>query len=357
MSIVDDVKNYDTWLRGQCDVVEEGIKKKHKRMAGDAFMFFRATCFRFAMKIGDWLPERGDAPVVDSVGDAHIENWGTWRDAEGRLVWGVNDFDDAVELPYTYDLLRLTTSAFLAPGLQGSEMDRCEAILEGYRRGLKTPAPRFLNDEVPWMLNLAFRPETKPHKFSDLLDKAKKAAPPENVEQVLRAALPGGTVDISFLKWQRGGGSLGRPRYVAAGNWLGGSIVREAKVLVPSSWDYAGHKNSVPNRFKALACGRYRAPDPHMDVSGNLIVRRIAADSSKIDLGAKYARAYGPDLLHAMGVDLASVHLGADANSSAIRRDLARRPEDWLLKAADLARKKVEKDFDTWRSWYRSHTD
>ena len=49
-----------------------------------------------------------------AVGDLHVENFGTWRDAEGRLIWGVNDFDEVVTLPYTQDLVRLATSALLA---------------------------------------------------------------------------------------------------------------------------------------------------------------------------------------------------------------------------------------------------
>jgi len=36
---------------------------------------------------------------VLAVGDLHVENFGTWRDAEGRLIWGVNDFDEAWRLP------------------------------------------------------------------------------------------------------------------------------------------------------------------------------------------------------------------------------------------------------------------
>ncbi len=49
-----------------------------------------------------------------AVGDIHVENFGTWRDAEGRLVWGVNDFDDAARMPYAIDIVRLATSAVLA---------------------------------------------------------------------------------------------------------------------------------------------------------------------------------------------------------------------------------------------------
>ena len=49
-----------------------------------------------------------------AVGDIHVENFGTWRDAEGRLVWGVNDFDEAARMPYAIDIVRLATSAVLA---------------------------------------------------------------------------------------------------------------------------------------------------------------------------------------------------------------------------------------------------
>ena len=46
-----------------------------------------------------------------AVGDLHVENFGTWRDADGRLCWGINDFDEADRLPYTNDLVRLAASA------------------------------------------------------------------------------------------------------------------------------------------------------------------------------------------------------------------------------------------------------
>src|SRR4051812_7983839 len=108
-------------------------------MADGPFNFFRATCYRFARKLPILLPKLGEAIRVPSVGDAHIANWGTWRDAEGRLVWGVNDFDDAALLPYTYDLLRLTTSARLSGDVAGTPQQQAEAIHAGYRDGLSKP--------------------------------------------------------------------------------------------------------------------------------------------------------------------------------------------------------------------------
>src|SRR5208283_5799248 len=83
-------------------------------------------------------PKTCGGPVVLSVGDLHVENFGTWRDAEGRLVWGVNDFDEAGPLPYANDLVRLATSAFLAvEQLHVSPQDAGGEILRGYQDALK----------------------------------------------------------------------------------------------------------------------------------------------------------------------------------------------------------------------------
>ncbi len=65
------------------------------------------------------------------MGDLHVENFGTWRDIEGRLIWGINDFDEAWRLPYTNDLIRLATSALLA-GMACDAKAGIEAILKGY---------------------------------------------------------------------------------------------------------------------------------------------------------------------------------------------------------------------------------
>ena len=62
-------------------------------MRKDAFTFFRATFYCWA-RLWQRLPEPiAAAPSVLGIGDCHVENFGTWRDREGRLIWGVNDFD------------------------------------------------------------------------------------------------------------------------------------------------------------------------------------------------------------------------------------------------------------------------
>ena len=115
MSFVQDNADYETWLRAQCDVVREDLAAKHRLMKDSPFMFLRATYFRWARKIVTLCPELADAPSVLSIGDLHLENFGTWRDADGRFVWGVNDFDEGAVMPYVFDLCALRRASGLRP--------------------------------------------------------------------------------------------------------------------------------------------------------------------------------------------------------------------------------------------------
>jgi hypothetical protein len=156
MSFKDDSTAFGDWLREQCthigcEVVEADLEYKHDQMTVDAFVFLRATFFRWAKRIEALLPECAEAPPVLSVGDTHVENFGTWRDNEGRLVWGVNDFDEAAVIPYPFDLVRLATSICLARLSGVSNQDAAAAIAKGYAQGLAAPRPTLLDEQETWM--------------------------------------------------------------------------------------------------------------------------------------------------------------------------------------------------------------
>ena len=142
----EDNKAYERWLRRQCKVVQKDLDRKHKRMKDKpAFVFLRATYFRWAHRIEAICPELANAPSVLAVGDIHLENYGTWRDADGRWIWGVNDFDEAARMPYAFDLVRLVTSIQLAPGMKIAHGAIASAVLQGYREGLADPGPVLLD--------------------------------------------------------------------------------------------------------------------------------------------------------------------------------------------------------------------
>lgn len=358
MSFVKDNKAFEKWLAKQCKVVKPDIKYKHHRMEKDAFIFLRATYFRWARKIGDWCPELMDAPQVRAVGDLHLENFGTWRDRDGRLVWGVNDFDEAAVMPYVLDLVRLVTSIQLAPDRPRAITNKAaaSAVLRGYRDGLKQPQPALLFEGETWLRPYAEPGKKKPEKFWKEVDEYKKATPPAYVRKALTRSLPRDVDDIRFCKRTKGGGSLGRQRFVAVAFWRGGQILREAKALVPSAWIWANGRNGTRKPvFLKLSNGRYRAPDPFLRIQKKFIIRRIATDSEKIELGLDAGAKLHLRYLSAMGFDLASIHAGTAGSVNKIKADLAKRPRGWLNANAAVAAAEVRKDYREWKSYRKKH--
>src|SRR6476620_11725901 len=111
MNIVQATHQYERWLAQHTTLVRPDLVLKHASMKRDAFSFLRATFYRWTQVWEDVCADLCGAPEVLAIGDLHVENFGTWRDDEGRLVWGLNDFDEAFPLPYTNDLVRLAVSA------------------------------------------------------------------------------------------------------------------------------------------------------------------------------------------------------------------------------------------------------
>lgn len=350
MSFRKDNRDYEAWLAKQCKVVKKDVKYKHVRMKKSAFIFLRATYFRWAKQIGKLCPDLMDAPKVLSVGDLHLENFGTWRDADGRLVWGVNDFDEAAIMPYPLDLVRLATSIRLAPKLKVSDRAATEALLRGYRAGLRQPQPALLDEGETWLRPYAADTEKRSKKFWKEVANFPKAAPPGKVAKGFTASLPNDAKNIRFRSRVAGGGSLGRPRYVAVAFWRGGHILREAKALVPSAWTWANGGKSKASHFRKVANGKYRAPDPFLDAQGKFIFRRIAADSRKIELADLGGSAIKIDIVEAMGFDLASIHAAGSPGVAVLAADLRKRPPGWLAAAAKIAATAVKRDFKEWRN-------
>jgi hypothetical protein len=346
MSFRDDNAAYEAWLATQCDVVTEDIKAKHKLMKDSAFMFLRATYFRWAGQIGTVCPQLMDAPRVLCVGDLHLENFGTWRDADGRFVWGVNDFDEGAVMPFVLDLVRLAASIRLSPDRAVDNRKVAVVLLKGYLEGLEQPQPALLDEGETWLRPYAIGSDLESGKFWKKVDKYEKATPPSEVVSFLKESLPKEATNIHFRRRVAGGGSLGRPRYVAIADWRGGRVLREAKALVPSAWTYVHGKQ--PSGLLKLAASKYRAPDPFLEIRDKFVLRRLAPDSRKIEFGDDAASHLKNYFLQAMAFDLASIHAAGSVGIRALQRDLERRPRGWLYHAAKTAAAAVEKDFEAW---------
>jgi hypothetical protein len=356
MKIMKATRRYEAWLSKHISLIAADLDLKHQQMAASLFPFMRATFYRWARLWPDVCPDIKESPVVLSVGDLHVENFGTWRDAEGRLVWGINDLDEAYPLPYTFDLVRLATSAHLAIAaghLKLGEKDACEAILTGYLEGLKAECQPFVLAEAHDWLQKAVSELRDPALYWKKMDDlpAVTETPPAGAIKALERLLP--EADLSYRVAHRiaGLGSLGRQRWVALAKWRGGQVAREAKALAPSACAWAADLAHPPEILCQDILNRsVRAMDPFVKLQGRWIVRRLAPDCSRIELASLAPERDEARLLHAMGWETANIHLGSPKVIKAVRRDVQKRAANWLYDAAEQMVKATTSDWENWKT-------
>jgi hypothetical protein len=206
--------------------------------------------------------------------------------------------------------------------------------LNGYRDGLNKPVPFVLDENWGWLLKLSQYDDDARTKFWSDIDKGKRTTPPPDVQKYLLAALPEQGLTHHFASRRAGGGSLGRPRYVVVASWLGGRVVREAKALVPSAWNWAHGQSEAEPQFMKLAKAAGRASDPYLRECGNFIIRRLAPDSRKHELSDDDRPQLEARLLAIMGREIGALHALGQGAADTIRSDLESRPDNWLLEAA-----------------------
>jgi hypothetical protein len=354
MNCKEATKSYEDWLATQTRVIEADLQLKHQQMSADIFSFMRATFYRWLELSRENCPGLMSAPVILAVGDLHVENFGTWRDQEGRLIWGVNDFDEAFDLPYTNDLVRLAASAHLAIAANHLALrpaDACEAILKGYARELKDGgSPFVLAERHEWLRSTVKSELREPAEFWEKLNALTtiKTRVPAKAAKALKSSLPRNALRYRVVHRAAGLGSLGRQRFVALAEWDGGQIAREAKAVVPSAcvWLNAG-KNARSN-YDRIVKQAIRCPDPFLDLRKEWIVRRLAPDCSRVELTMLPKGHDEFKLLEAMGRETANIHLGSKRAIGRVKRDLKKRPAGWLHAAAKAM---VHATSEDWRSW------
>ncbi len=356
MDIHEATEGYERWLSRETPVVATALRDKHARMREDVFAFLRGTYYRWAQLCPAFAPETRRAPRVLAVGDLHVQSFGTWRDEEGRLAWGVDDFDNAYPLPYTNDLIRLATSARIArdAGLVDIKpSEACDTILDGYETTLREGGcPMVLADEHQHLEKIGIELIKPPRGFFVKLRELPAARTvPRSAVQALQAALPDTVSQRKIVRREAGLGSLGQPRFALVAMCDGGAIAREVKALIPSDCVWAYGRQSRTQRYYQRAMSHaIRSRDPFQRVVGKWIVRRLSPDSNPIDLSTLTGQRDEVRLLRAMGAEAANVHLGSRARITAVLRDLRRQEARWLHIAAKAMAKVMEREWKEYRT-------
>jgi hypothetical protein len=354
MNVVEATRSFETWLAQRTEVVKKDLRLKHIKMKASVFPFLRATFYRWTQLWPQECPDLAKAPRVLAVGDLHVENFGTWRDIEGRLIWGVNDFDEAFPLPYANDLVRLAVSAHLAADAGRLNLKRteiCDAILEGYLDGIRNGgAPFVLEEQNDWLRTIALNDLRDPVRFWQKMEALPTARGhvPGSAISAIEHLMPERALDYRVANRIAGLGSLGHARYVALANWNGGWIAREAKALAPSSCYWAADHHGPPGiLYQTIITHAVRCPDPFVRLRGHWIVRRLSPHCSRIELSE--VQASEMRLLHAMGSETANIHLGTRRAAKHILRHARKQKGKWLPAATQAMLKRVIEDWNVWK--------
>jgi hypothetical protein len=360
VNIVKATREFETWLSRQTTLVQPDLRLKHQRMAENTFSFFRATFYRWAQIWPEICPHLDRAPRVLAVGDLHVENFGTWRDLEGRLVWGVNDFDEARTLPYSVDLVRLATSALLAATeghLALKPKEAYGAILEGYRQSLKAGGQPFvLEEEHTWLRQIATSELRDPVHFWQRMDElpAIRGQIPDDAREATQRLMPEPGLRYRLVRRVAGMGSLGHARLVALTEWRGARIAREAKALAPSAAYWAEGVQPAKIMYQAIVNRAVRDPDPFVQLIDSWLVRRLSPHCSRIELDVLPKDRDEVQLLFAMGWETANIHLGSRNAGRDIMLHLNTLKPKWLSSASKAMAKAVTDDWRVWSSASRA---
>lgn len=154
---------------------------KYAKMKESPFVFLRGTCHLFY----DALPEETalcEAPPAWCCGDSHFENFGSYK-ADNRLAYfDINDFDEAVLAPCTWDIVRLLTSIRCGSDVLHVTPAEAQTVardcLDSYRGALMRGKPFWVERETSVGL------------VRDLFDKLQARARPDFLDR--RSVIRGG---------------------------------------------------------------------------------------------------------------------------------------------------------------------
>jgi len=129
----------------------ERLTIKYRNMRADAFVFLRGTCHLFYARLprqSGWL----EAPPVWACGDLHLENFGSYKADNRQVYFDVNDFDEGLLAPASWDLLRLLTSVIVGRDMlkisHSAALSLCDELLAAYAAALQVGKPLWVERET-----------------------------------------------------------------------------------------------------------------------------------------------------------------------------------------------------------------
>jgi uncharacterized protein (DUF2252 family) len=125
------------------------FRRKFRKMAQDPFSFYRGSACLFFADVADAEDRYADERTsrVWIHGDLHAENYGTYMNDAGILVFDVNDFDEAYLGHFTWDVKRMAASVALLGFVKALSDDTIRDLIEAYGRAYAEQVETFHHGE------------------------------------------------------------------------------------------------------------------------------------------------------------------------------------------------------------------
>ncbi len=125
------------------------FRGKFRKMAADPFAFYRGSACLFYADMtaaeDPWADERTGAVWIH--GDLHAENFGTYMNSDGRLVFDVNDFDEAYIGHFSWDLRRFVASLALLGWQKALPEEAVRSLVAAYLRAYLAQVTHYVRSE------------------------------------------------------------------------------------------------------------------------------------------------------------------------------------------------------------------
>ncbi|KUI45305.1 hypothetical protein AU197_13905 [Mycobacterium sp. IS-1590] len=151
----------DCLVNAFADLMEadpDAFRTKFRKMAAEPFAFFRGSACVFYRDVAEredrWVDERTSRVWIQ--GDLHTENFGTYMDGAGKLIFDVNDFDEAYIGHFTWDLQRFAASVALMCWQKALSDHEISRLIDTFTRAYIDQVRWFLqaDDDASFSLNL-----------------------------------------------------------------------------------------------------------------------------------------------------------------------------------------------------------
>jgi uncharacterized protein (DUF2252 family) len=127
----------------------DAFRTKFRKMAAHPFAFYRGSDCVFHADVArlddPWVDDRTSRIWIH--GDLHAENFGTYMDGHGVLIFDVNDFDEAYLGHFTWDLQRFGASIALMGWQKALPDEDIAQLVQGYARAYLDQVRWFVDEE------------------------------------------------------------------------------------------------------------------------------------------------------------------------------------------------------------------